>query len=1111
MNVPGNRTGKLLDRLGSAANLRAGEAPLVLLMLAHSFLNGIPKTLTNSAASAIFLEQHGAKYLPYAYMASAVIVTLIGLGFLKLGKLLSFPKRLQAVLVLVIAGELALRASISVFGVNTASIVFPVWTEIEWSIFPLAYWSLAGQLFNVQQGKRIFTLLGLGELVSSTLLGFLMPAIVSAIGAYNVMLLSALGAAASLFVLRKVLALAAGRLDAASEEEGHGQQGSGDPGEGPVRHRRYSFLLFALVAFSFLSAYFMDNVFSSRAEARYLDANQLAGFLGVFWGTCNLAALVFKTGFAGRLLSRYGLTLGILALPTLLLLGQGSAALTGMLSGRGAAMFWIVVVTRGFDYVTRDALDGPSNMILFQPLPPNARAATQARADGIIGPIAGGLSGLVLALLTHVLDFNSAQLAAVAALCACGWWAVAWRLRTDYKSMLEEALAGRRLRGLTISLDDPATRAVLERGIGSPLPGEALYALQVIEELDSRALQPTLVRLLSHPDSHVRVAALLRIERHGFDAELPEVIKLLEQEPVAEVRGAAVRVLASLGSEDAVDRAVGWLDNPEREIRDGAVVGLLRSGDVDGIVAGGQRLTELVRSPEPEQRQQAAALLLALEMDSFYRPLGVLLRDPDLRVRRKALEAAERHGNPRLWPLLCDNLAVPAVRAPAARALAVAGEPVLPHLEQALASPSTPELRARIAAVLGRIRGKRAVRVLLKMMATSARGERLAALTALSACDWQPATEEEIALARGWLDEELQSLRGALAARIDLGGGCSPLLSRALVTECESARDRVLLELSLLFETRPMQRARAAFQNPSPDERALASELVHGLLPQDLKGTIAPLLEELSPEELLPKLAPRSSPKSFPNVSKDAPTAKLAPGARLALLLGPGDRVRSEWLTVCALHELGLRGERGAAASVASLTGSPDPLVRETAARVQLLLERPEAAKAVAEGKDGPVLLTIEKVMILRSVQIFAETPDSVLAEIAAILKEVDLPAGGAIFAKGDTGDCLYVIGHGKVRIHDGDLTLTTLGERDIFGELALLDAEPRSASATAEGPTRLFRVDQEAFYDLMADRIEVVRGILRVLCRRVRAKNTERVVAAAAHVPPPAPRPGAE
>ncbi len=1090
MNVAPDRTGRLLDRLGAAMNLRAGEAPLVAWMMLHSLLNGVPKTLTNSAASAIFLEQHGAKYLPYAYMASAVIVTLIGWGFLKLGKLISFASRLQLVLVILFAGDVLLRVGIAVLGVERASVVFPVWTEIEWSVFPLAYWGLAGQLFNVQQGKRIFTLLGLGELVSSTLLGFLLPQLVSWIGATNVLIVSAAGTFGSLLAMRKVLSLSGARLAAASEEHGE-EEASGEPVG--ARYRGYTWLLFALVGFSFLSAYFLDNVFSSRAEARYANADELAGFLGVFWGSCNLLALVFKAGLAGRLLSRYGLTLGLLALPLVLLIGQGSAAVSGLFSTATAVMFWIVVVTRALDYVTRDGLDGPSGLILFQPLPPAVRAAAQAKAEGIIGPIAGGVSGLLLAFVIHVLHFTSAEIAGMAAIAAAGWLFVAWKLRHDYQFRLEEALAGRRLRGLTISVDDPATRAVLERGIESPRPGEALYALQVIEELDSRALEPTLVRLLSHPDPGVRVSALLRVEKRGFESVLPEVEKLLAKEQPPEVRGAAVRVLAALGHEgntpeeiDAQeDRVAGWLEHAEREVRDGAVVGLLRSGGVGGIVAGGQRLIELVRSADAEDRLEAAGLLDALEMEGFHRPLGVLLRDPDLRVRRKALAAAETHGSPRLWPLLCENLTLHAVRAPAARALVAAGEPVLPLLEQLLLAPHTgSELRVRIAAICGRVRGVRSSQLLLKMMQTAARAERAAVLAALAVCGWQAQSEAETLAVKSWLEEELISVRGLAAARLELAADPKTLLGRALSAEVEGARDRVLLVLALLYDGRSVLRARAAFARPSADERALAGELVQSLLPLDSRTTVGPLLEELTPQELHEKLSGG---------------ALLLPGgpqpvARLLSLLDPRDRVRSEWLSVCALYELGLRGAPEAWDRATEFAASDEPLLRETAARVKLLLETPGAERMTQE---GPVLLTIEKVMILRSVQIFAETPDSVLAEIAAILKQVEIAAGANIFNKGDTGDCLYVIGSGRVRIHDGDLTLTTLGERDLFGELALLDAEPRSASATAETATRLFRVDQEAFYDLMADRIEVVRGILRVLCRRVRAKNVDRVQAA--------------
>ena len=137
------------------------------------------------------------------------------------------------------------------------------------------------------------------------------------------------------------------------------------------------------------------------------------------------------------------------------------------------------------------------------------------------------------------------------------------------------------------------------------------------------------------------------------------------------------------------------------------------------------------------------------------------------------------------------------------------------------------------------------------------------------------------------------------------------------------------------------------------------------------------------------------------------------------------------------------------------------------------------------------MLLTIEKVLILKTVSIFAETPEEILAEVAAILEEVDVQSGETILHKEDVGRCMYIIVDGRVRIHNGDQIITYLEARDIFGELAVLDAEPRSASVTAEVDTHLFRLDQDALYELMADRFEVARGIIRMLCRRVRAEST--------------------
>jgi CRP-like cAMP-binding protein len=79
----------------------------------------------------------------------------------------------------------------------------------------------------------------------------------------------------------------------------------------------------------------------------------------------------------------------------------------------------------------------------------------------------------------------------------------------------------------------------------------------------------------------------------------------------------------------------------------------------------------------------------------------------------------------------------------------------------------------------------------------------------------------------------------------------------------------------------------------------------------------------------------------------------------------------------------------------------------------------------------------------------------------------------------------MFVIYSGSVKVHDGDLTFAMLKSRDFFGELSLLDTEPRSASVTALENSLLLRIDQQAFYEIMSDRSEVIREIMKILCRR--------------------------
>ncbi len=135
------------------------------------------------------------------------------------------------------------------------------------------------------------------------------------------------------------------------------------------------------------------------------------------------------------------------------------------------------------------------------------------------------------------------------------------------------------------------------------------------------------------------------------------------------------------------------------------------------------------------------------------------------------------------------------------------------------------------------------------------------------------------------------------------------------------------------------------------------------------------------------------------------------------------------------------------------------------------------------------MLSTIEKVLILKTISLFSRTSDEVLAEVASILEELEVRAGETIVRKGETGRCLYILVDGRVRVHDGERTLNFLDDGAVFGEMAVLDDSPRSASVTAAEDTHLFRLGQDPLYELMGDRTEVARGIISVLSASLRAR----------------------
>jgi CRP/FNR family cyclic AMP-dependent transcriptional regulator len=99
--------------------------------------------------------------------------------------------------------------------------------------------------------------------------------------------------------------------------------------------------------------------------------------------------------------------------------------------------------------------------------------------------------------------------------------------------------------------------------------------------------------------------------------------------------------------------------------------------------------------------------------------------------------------------------------------------------------------------------------------------------------------------------------------------------------------------------------------------------------------------------------------------------------------------------------------------------------------------------------------------------------------------------AGEVIFKEGDAASEFFVIQSGKVDIRLGNRLLGTLSDHDIFGEMALIDATPRSATAVAATDVKIVPVGEKQFLFLVSRTPHFALNVMRVLARRLRATNS--------------------
>jgi len=133
------------------------------------------------------------------------------------------------------------------------------------------------------------------------------------------------------------------------------------------------------------------------------------------------------------------------------------------------------------------------------------------------------------------------------------------------------------------------------------------------------------------------------------------------------------------------------------------------------------------------------------------------------------------------------------------------------------------------------------------------------------------------------------------------------------------------------------------------------------------------------------------------------------------------------------------------------------------------------------------MLTTVEKVIFLQDVDIFAKIPLEDLAYVAMIADEVVAEPGRVLYAEGDISDSMYLVLDGSIRLQRGGIEVMLAGPRDVFGTWALFDDETRIVTAVAAEESNLLRIDKEDFLDLLADHSRIAEGVLKVLASKLR------------------------
>ncbi len=518
------------EALYTIVDLKKGEGRTVGLFIGYSFFMGVAVAIFYTATMSLFLVAFERTMLPKAYIAGGIAVYVLGVMTTYIQKRIRFTRLVNILIYFLMVSVTGLLIFYEFSDIKWIIFFLFVWNRIFVFVNGITFWTTASKIFNIQQAKRLFGLISAGEVISSIVSYFSVPLLLGFMKTEELLYIVAVSVGACIVLMTIIVKRFSKELES-NEELSQVKTKTKSTGADSWKEffeNPYYALVFLLAMLPVVGLFFVDFMFAVESKRLYPDKEQLAGFLGLFFGFCAIVEILIKTVLYGKLIKKYGIVIGITLLPITLIFSVTLAVSYGIFYGTTAFFFTFIALSRFFMSSVRKSINEPSFQVLMQPIPILERAALQSRIEG--GPKALGniIPGAILLALTSASFIDTIHIAGLFLLILVGWLLISMKIQVQYRIVLSSLLTKSQSamsrgtdayyeigRKLTKEKKSPALNYeysnfdFIVKLVESPKAQNRVLAADLLKESGRYFAYEYLVRLINDEDYTVKKAAIM--------------------------------------------------------------------------------------------------------------------------------------------------------------------------------------------------------------------------------------------------------------------------------------------------------------------------------------------------------------------------------------------------------------------------------------------------------------------------------------------------------------------------------------------------------------------------------------------------------------------------